>query len=209
MQQTIDRILHEVTSYYLQPLGLDSLSGAETITLSQPTNALAESGTDPETSETRELVGNCGFTWALGKSRGRTGETVATRALVNAYRLLGGAAFTRMLQLLWDAWEGDPRSLTASILSGMALFVKTYETEMNDSTFAKRLSQAGPDETNRRGRADFSASNARSVLPVSYWRNITGRGAEGSCLTGLRDEPVPVIFGSEAGIVTFRQAGIS
>ena len=54
---------------------------------------------------------------------------MTTRALVNAYRLLGGAAFTRMLQLLWDAWEGDPRSLTASILSGMALFVKTYETE--------------------------------------------------------------------------------
>ena len=129
------------------------------LSLSQSTNALAESGTDPETSEIRELVENCGFVWALGKSKGRTGEIVTTRALVNAYRLLGGAAFTRMLQLLWDAWEGDPRSLTASILSGMALFVKTYETEMNDSTFVKRLSQADPDEINRRGRADFSTNN--------------------------------------------------
>lgn len=129
------------------------------LSLSQSTNALAESGTDPETSEIRQLVENCGFVWALGKSKGRTGEIVTTRALVNAYRLLGGAAFTRMLQLLWDAWEGDPRSLTASILSGMALFVKTYETEMNDSTFVKRLSQADPDEINRRGRADFSTNN--------------------------------------------------
>lgn len=129
------------------------------LSLSQSTNALAESGTDPETTEIRELVENCGFVWALGKSKGKTGEIVTTRALVNAYRLLGGAAFTRMLQVLWDTWEGDPRSLTASVLSGMALFVKTYETEMNDRTFVKRLSQADPDEINRRGRADFSTSN--------------------------------------------------
>lgn len=129
------------------------------LSLSQATNALAESGEDAEVTEIRLLTENCGFIWALGKSRGGTGEIVATRALVNAYRLLGGAAFTCMLQLLWDTWEGDPRSLTASILSGMALFVKTYETEMNDSTFVRRLSQADPDEINRRGRADFSTNN--------------------------------------------------
>ncbi len=129
------------------------------LSLSQSTNALAESGTDPETSEIRQLVENCGFVWALGKSKGKTGEIVTTRALVNAYRLLGGAAFTRMLQVLWHTWEGDPRSLTASVLSGMALFIKTYETEMNDRIFVKRLSQADPDEINRRGRADFSTNN--------------------------------------------------
>lgn len=129
------------------------------LSLSQSTNALAESGTDPETMEIRSLVENCGFVWALGKHSGKTGEIVTTRALVNAYRLLGGAAFTHMLNLLWDTWQGDPRSLTASILSGMALFVKTYETELNDNTFSARLSQADPDEINRRGRADFSTNN--------------------------------------------------
>lgn len=129
------------------------------LSLSQSTNALAESGEDAEVAEIRQLTENCGFVWALGKSRGGTGEIVSTRALVNAYRLLGGAAFTRMLQLLWDTWEGDPRSLTAAILSGMALFVKTYETEISDKTFVSRLSQADPDEINRRGRADFSTSS--------------------------------------------------
>lgn len=129
------------------------------LSLSQATNALAESGEDAEVTEIRQLVENCGFVWALGKSRGKTGEIVTTRALVNAYRLLGGAAFARMMNLLWDAWEGDPRSLTASILSGMALFVKTYETEMSDRTFATKLSQVDPDEINRRGRADFSTNS--------------------------------------------------
>lgn len=129
------------------------------LSLSQATNALVESGEDAEVTEIRQLTENCGFVWALGKSRGKTGEIVSTRALVNAYRLLGGAAFVRMMNLLWDTWEGDPRSLTAAILSGMALFVKIYETEMNDRTFVSRLSQADPDEINRRGRADFSTSS--------------------------------------------------
>ena len=129
------------------------------LSLSQSTNVLAESGADAEITEVKRLVENCGFIWALGKSHGKTGEIVSTRALVNAYRLLGGASFTRMLQLLWDTWKGDPRSLTAALLAGMALFVKTYDTELNDRTFISRLSQAGPDEINRRGRADFSTSN--------------------------------------------------
>jgi hypothetical protein len=64
-----------------------------------------------------------------------------------------------MLQLLWDTWQGDPRSLTAALLAGLALFIKTYDTELNDQTFVSRLSQADPDEINRRGRADFSTSN--------------------------------------------------
>lgn len=130
------------------------------LSLSQSTNALAESGADAETAEIRRLVESCGFTWALNKRHGKTGEIVSTRALINAYRLLGGDGFSRMLSLMWEAWQGDARSLTANLLSGMALFVKTYETEFTDRTFIKRLSQVDPDEINRRGRADFSTNKA-------------------------------------------------
>ncbi len=129
------------------------------LSLSQSTNALAESGTDAEITEIKYLVEHCGFVWALGKSRGKTGEIVSTRALINAYHLLGRETFTRFLTLLQNTWEGDPRSLTAAIISGTALFVKTYETEMNDHTFLSRLSAVDPDEINRRGRADFSTGN--------------------------------------------------
>lgn len=130
------------------------------LSLSQSTNALAEAGTDAEVAEVKRLVESCGFVWALGKSHGKTGEIVSTRALMNAYRLLGGPSFSRMLSLVWGAWEGDPRSLTAAVLSGMALFVKTYDTELDDHAFIKRLSAVDPDEINRRGRADFSTNNA-------------------------------------------------
>ena len=130
------------------------------LSLSQSTNALAEAGTDAEVAEVKRLVESCGFIWALGKSHGKTGEIVSTRALMNAYRLLGGPAFSRMLSLAWGAWKGDPRSLTAAVLSGMALFVKTYDTELDDRAFIKRLTAVDPDEINRRGRADFSTNNA-------------------------------------------------
>ena len=42
----------------------------------------------------------------------------------------------------------------------MALFVKTYETELDDRAFVTRLSQVDPEEINRRGRADFSTNSA-------------------------------------------------
>lgn len=130
------------------------------LSLSQSTNALAEAGTDAEVAEVKRLVEGCGFVWALGKSHGKTGEIVSTRALMNAYRLLGGSAFSRMLSLAWETWKGEPRSLTAAVLSGMALFIKTYDTELDDHAFIKRLAVVDPDEINRRGRADFSTNNA-------------------------------------------------
>lgn len=130
------------------------------LNLSQSTNALAEAGTDAEISQIKRLVESCGFVWALNKSRGKTGEIISNRALVNAYRLLGSDAFSRLLSLLWDTWQGDPRSLTASVISGMALFVKTYDTELNDHAFITRLSQIDPEEINRRGKSDFSTNNA-------------------------------------------------
>ena len=130
------------------------------LSMSQSTNALAQSGMDAETAEIRRLVEGCGFVWALNKRHGKTGEIVSTSALINAYRLLGGEGFSRMLSLMQEAWQGDPRSLTANLLSGMALFVKTYDTEFTDRTFVKRLSQVDPDEVIRRGRADFSTNKA-------------------------------------------------
>lgn len=130
------------------------------LSLSQSTNALAESGADAEITEVKRLVESSGFVWALNKSHGKTGEIVSTRALINAYRLLSKQNFCRLLSLLMHTWEGAPRSVTASVISGMALFLKTYDTELNDRSFIDRFSNIDPDEINRRGKADFSTNNA-------------------------------------------------
>ena len=82
-------------------------------------------------------------------------EIAPIRALINAHQLLGGEAFARMLSLLAGAWQGAPNSLKASMLSGMALFVKTYEAELSDRAFIRRMSIVGPEEIIRLGRIEI------------------------------------------------------
>ena len=49
---------------------------------------------------------------------------------------------------------------STGMLSGMALFLKTYETELDDRSFIKRLSAVDPEEIIRRGKMDFSTNKA-------------------------------------------------
>ena len=143
--------------------------------LSSATKALLESGSDAEVTEIRRLLEEAGFTWALDKPTGEAFEIEATRTVINAYRLLGGAAFSRMLSLLARTWHGAPSSVKASIISGMALFVKTYETELNDNTFIKRLSAVDPDEIIRRGKVDFSTNKAALRFARVIWDKYNGQ----------------------------------
>ena len=129
------------------------------MTLSQSTNALIESGQNAEVLEIKRLVEKNGFHWALTTPTGKEHEISAARALINAYRLLGGANFDRMLRLLESTWHGAPNSLRAAMLSGMALFLKTYDTELDNAAFIKRLSAVDPEEIIRRGKLDFSTSS--------------------------------------------------
>ena len=108
--------------------------------------ALLESGTDPEIIDIHRRIEAAGFTWALNGPTGREYEIVSTRAMINAYRFLGGETFSRLLELVAGTWHGTPYSLRASIFSGLALFLKTYETELNDYVFMRSLSAVEPDE---------------------------------------------------------------
>ena len=64
-----------------------------------------------------------------------------------------------MLLLLEQTWHGLPYSLNAVVFSGLALFLKIYDTELNDRVFIKRLSDVDPDEIICRGRLDFSTNS--------------------------------------------------
>ena len=128
--------------------------------LAHATKALLESGSNPELNEVKRLLEEAGFIWALDKPTGKDFEIGSIRAVTNSYRLLGGTAFARMLLLLAKTWHGAPSSLKSYVLSGMALFVKTYETELKDATFIKRMSAVDPEEIIRRGKADFSTNNS-------------------------------------------------
>ena len=65
-----------------------------------------------------------------------------------------------MMRLTGAAWKGASCSLRAGFLSGMALFLKTYETELVDRTAIKRLANIDPEEVVQRGKTDFSTNRA-------------------------------------------------
>ncbi len=159
----------EAELYYL----LDQSKGH--LRLSHATKALLESGSNAEITEIKRLLEDAGFTWALDKPTGEPFEIEATRTVINAYRQLGGAAFSRMLDLIARTWHGAPNSVKASMISGMALFLKTYETEFNDTTFIKRLSLVDPDEIIRRGKVDFSTNKAALRFARVIWDKYNGQ----------------------------------
>ena len=128
--------------------------GKRPLTPRQHTKALVESGSDARIMEIKCLVEDVGFVWALGEPTGEPFEIAPIRALINAHQLLGGEAFARMLSLMAGAWQGTPNSLRASMLSGMALFIKTYEAELNDRAFIRRMSIISPEEIIHLGRIE-------------------------------------------------------
>ena len=140
--------------------------GKRPLTPRQHTKALVESGSDAKILEIKCLVENVGFVWALDEPTGEPFEIAPIRALINAYQLLGGEAFTRMLSLMAGAWQGTPNSLKASMLSGMAVFVKTCETELSDRAFVRRMALVSPEEIIRLGRieTDVALRFARIIL---------------------------------------------
>ena len=145
------------------------------LTLRQYTKAVVEAGSDANIMEVKRLTEEVGFIWALGEPTGEPFEIAPIRALINAHRLLGSAGFSRMLTLMAGAWRGMPNSLKASMLSGMALFLKTYEAELNDWTFIRRMSIVSPEEIIYLGRieTDVGLRFARIILD-----KYNGGGAE-------------------------------
>lgn len=129
------------------------------LSMAQSVNALLEAGTDPTIKQINRLMKYEGFMWALGRSRGGDYEITTTKAVISAYNLLGSDGFMRLLWMLGNTWHGDPASLNAAMFSGMALFIKTYETELNDQSFVQRLSAISPEEIVRRSKADFSTNS--------------------------------------------------
>lgn len=118
--------------------------------------ALLESCTNPEIIDIYRRLEAAGFVWALDGPSNEEYEVSATRAVINAYRFLGGETFSRLLLLIAETWHGSPPSLKASVFTGMALFLKTYERELDDRAFIRSLSAIPPDEIIRLSKVEFS-----------------------------------------------------
>jgi len=152
----------EAAMYYL----LDKSAGR--LKLSSAIKALLESGTDPAIIDIKQRIERAGFTWALDKPAGVTYEIKPVREIINAYQKLGGHTFSRMLGLMAGAWHGTQNSLKSGMISGMALFLKTHETELEDYEFIRRLSQVDPAEIIQLAQVDRPAMRYARLIRKKY-----------------------------------------
>lgn len=152
----------EAEMYYM----LDKTTGH--LKLANSIRALLESGINPQVTDINQRIERAGFTWALDKPQGIAYEIKSTRSVLNAYNLLGGKTFSRMLGLLAGAWHGVQPSLGSSMIAGMALLLKNYEQELDDQTFILRLSAVNPNEIIQLAHVDTPAVRYEQILRSKY-----------------------------------------
>ncbi|MBQ6208073.1 MAG: hypothetical protein IJK52_13440 [Oscillospiraceae bacterium] len=139
------RVFHDLT-YEDEALLLYRLDKAKKrMTLSQSTNARIQSGQDSVIRSIRKELNEEGFEWILNRRNIGNYHIHATSAVLRAYNVLGRSAFGWMFRLLRATWQGSPASIGAFMLNGMTLFLKTYETDIDEQTFVRRLSAYEPD----------------------------------------------------------------
>ena len=63
----------------------------------------------------------------------------AVSSLESIYKKYGYHALSRVLRLCVGAWEGDPSSLTANMLNGVARLVVTYGDKLKDEEFKEKV----------------------------------------------------------------------
>lgn len=133
------------------------------------TRAAVEANDDPKISSIKRVLDAYGLEWALsvGKSGGRN-RIRGARTLLNIYRDLELWQFDETIRLIKTTWDGAENSLNMYILSGVALFVKTYGKEISEDIFVKRLKKIDPAKIVSHGKADISTN----IVALKYARVI-------------------------------------
>jgi hypothetical protein len=128
------------------------------LNVSDSTRAKVEAGNDQSLLNIKQALEMNGITWSFSSlgGGGGTNKISATRALLNAYSLLGYMSFSQMIRMIKETWNGKEESLNMYMVSGMSLFVKTYADDIDEKYFVKKLSNVNPKEIIAEGKTDIS-----------------------------------------------------
>jgi hypothetical protein len=92
--------------------------------------------------------------------------------LEQIYKTYGYHTLDRTLRLIVATWEGDPVSLSASMLRGVSFFVDAYGDAIKDDAFRERLSASSAIDIIRNGKARRSgAIGYAEAIAIAYNRS--------------------------------------
>lgn len=132
---------------------------------------------DPTALHINEVAANHGFNMGSGKKR-KSRSISAVGAVQSVYKALTESQFDAMFRIISGAWNGDPDSVTAPIIRGMAKFIKVYDGKFDEKSLTRRLSKHHPIEIVRNGRASFCKGDskwAREILSIYNSGTTTNR----------------------------------
>jgi hypothetical protein len=105
----------------------------------------------------------------------------AVSCLEQIYKKSGFHTLDRTLRLIVSTWEGDPMSLSASMLKGVSLLIDSYGDKVKDDAFRDRLEAFSAIEIIRNGKARRPGTiGYAEAMVIAYNRSKKG------CLS-LRD----------------------
>lgn len=120
----------------------------------------------------------------------------AVSCLEQIFRKTGYHNLDRTLRLIVSTWEGDPTSLSSSIIRGVSMLIEVFGESIKDDAFCERLGTISAVEIIRNGRsrrpgiigyaeAMIIAYNKNSKSNLSIW-HLDGRVRRGkNALTSL------------------------
>lgn len=110
------------------------------------------------------------------------GQIKALNALDKIFVDYGETLFEEVISIVSAAWNGDPVSLAAPILYGMAIFVKAYSGEYNRGRLIKKLNSTPPQLIISAGKASTSKGNAKYAREIAaiYNKSIKKNGLDES-----------------------------
>lgn len=125
-------------------------------------------GEDETALKIQKVLEDNGFRVSSG-AKGSKYSICAIGAFQNAYKTLTEKQFLQMLRIVKEAWNGDPDSLSATIVKAVTRFIKTYDGKFNEQNLIRRLSKKAPIEIIRNGRTSLckgDAKWAREILAI-------------------------------------------
>lgn len=124
---------------------------------------------EEQATKIQRIVERYGLIVKASNNGDTRGQIRALGALDKIFDNYGEEIFEEVISLISAAWNGDPVSLSAPILYGMAIFVKAYFGEYYRGRLIKKLNKVVPQVIVSAGKSSISSGNtkyAREIVAI-------------------------------------------
>lgn len=133
---------------------------------------------DVDVVEFFDFIKTLGIICDVKKTSQADNTIVCHKCAYDIFQKKGKSHLGEILSIIKDAWDGDPSGFRREMLSGMSIFVSTYNGEYDREALIKRLKNVSPSLIIREGKAVVGGQNrrfARQILNIYNAKLRTGR----------------------------------